>query len=270
LSEIILHIKSLSKFFGGIRAIDDVSFDVQKGVVTAVIGPNGAGKTTLFNLVCGFHRPDRGRVELEDRDITALAPHRVAAAGIVRTFQLVRLFNDMSLSENVMVGGHLMTKGGLWTGLVRPGWYRQQQRELEQTAERQLSLVGLGLHAKERASNLTYGQKRRLEIARALAARPKLLLLDEPAAGLSAGETRELLTIIRSLTQEGISVMLIDHDMNLVMEIADRVVVLDFGKKICEGTPEIVRQDAQVCHSYLGKSERSSILRRRRRNIGVK
>ncbi len=266
----ILRIDSLSRSFGGIRAIDEVSFDIEKGKVTAIIGPNGAGKTTLFSVVCGFLAPHRGRVELEGSDITGLPPYRIAAAGIVRTFQLVRLFKEMSLRENVMVGGHLATKGGLWSALLRPGWYRKEQRELARTADENLSMVGLGSLAHARASTLTYGQQRRLEIARALAARPRLLLLDEPAAGLSASESRELLGIIRSVTQAGTSVMLIDHDMSLVMDVADKIVVLDFGKKICEGTPEIVRQDAQVLHAYLGKSERSSRLRGQRKNPAVK
>lgn len=267
MDDVILRIRELSKSFSGIRAVKDVSFDVARGKVTAVIGPNGAGKTTLFSAVSGFHHPNSGRVELEGKDITGMQPHRVAAEGLVRTFQLVRLFRDMSLRENVMVGGHLTTRGGLLSSLVRPHWYGRQQQELAERAEQNLAFVGLGHLAEASASTLTYGQQRKLEVARALAAKPRLLLLDEPAAGLSMVESRELLGIIRSIAESGTSVMIIDHDMTLVMDVADRIVVLDSGRKICEGTPETVRHDADVLSAYLGSLDRPS--RRRKQKVQV-
>ncbi len=231
MSDIILSVDGISKYFGGIHAIDDVSFNVERKMVTAVIGPNGAGKTTLFSVISGYHRPTRGNVRLEGNDITGIPPYKVAAAGAVRTFQLVRLFGKDDVARK---------RDGR-----RPS--RDQRQSLERadktgvvshpggqpsSRSRRISMDGGPRPSADmKASALTYGQQRRLEIARALAARPKLLLLDEPAAGLSTGETRELLSIIRSITDKGTSVMLIDHDMDLIMEIADKVVVLDFRQE---------------------------------------
>jgi branched-chain amino acid transport system ATP-binding protein len=250
-----LRLEGVTKRFGGLTAVDGVSFDVPAKGVTAVIGPNGAGKTTLFNMVSGFLAPTAGRVLFEGDDITDLAPERIAARGLVRTFQLVQLFPDLTALENVKVGCHLGTRGGLFAAIARPGWARREEAEVEGRARELLELVGLREQGATRAAVLPYGQQRLLEIARALAARPKLLLLDEPAAGLDTEESKRLSALIRRIADGGTTVLLIEHDMNLVMNTADSVVVLDFGRRIAHGTPAEVRKDPQVLAAYLGTEE---------------
>ena len=251
----LLSLNGITRRFGGLIAVDGVDLAVAKGGVTAVIGPNGAGKTTLFNIISGFQAPNAGRIVFDGKDITGHPPEAIAAAGVVRTFQLVQLFQNLSVLENVKVGSHLHTTGGLWSAVLRLPRTRAAERALEARARELLAFVGLDAAADEEANALAYGQQRLLEIARSLAAGPRLLLLDEPAAGLSVEETRRLAAAIRTIAERGTTVLLIEHDMKLVMNTADTVAVLDFGRKIAEGPPETVREDAAVIAAYLGAAD---------------
>ena len=251
----LLALEQVTRRYGGLVAVDAVDLRVEPGGVTAIIGPNGAGKTTLFHLISGFQTPDGGRITFQGKDITGEPPERIAALGLVRTFQLVQLFRELTAIENVKVGFHLRTRGGVVTALIRPKQARQAEARVETTARELLAFVGLDAFADLPAASLTYGRQRLLEIARALAAEPKLLLLDEPAAGLNSEETRLLSATIRRIVAQGTTVLLIEHDMNLVMTTADSVTVLDFGAKIAEGPPRSVRENPAVIAAYLGTAE---------------
>ncbi|MBJ3778204.1 ABC transporter ATP-binding protein [Acuticoccus mangrovi] len=238
--------------FGGVRAVDNVSFTTAEHGVTAIIGPNGAGKTTLFNMLSGVYRPGRGRVRLFGEDVTGEPPHRLAARGLSRTFQNLQIFFQMTALENVMVGNHLGERHNVWRHLLPlPGVFAEE-KAARQAARKELQHVGLADVADRPASSLAYGMLKRLEIARALVAKPRVLLLDEPAAGCNATETEALSALIRRLAGEGLAIVLVEHDMAMVMSLSDRVVVLDQGRVIADGAPEAVRADPAVRAAYLG------------------
>ncbi len=249
-----LAVTGLTKRFGGLTAVDTVSFEIQNGEIFALIGPNGAGKTTLFNMITGIYAPTSGHVQFQGTDITGLKPYRVAEAGIARTFQNIRLFAYMTALDNVKVGQHSRMRAKLWDSLFKtPGERREEARVTERAMEL-LRFVGIDRDAHNYARNLPYGSQRRLEIARALATNPRLLLLDEPAAGATPQEKRGLMDLVGQVRDQGVTILLIEHDMKVVMGISERIVVLDYGEKIAEGRPEEVRSNPRVVEAYLGKS----------------
>lgn len=255
----LLEVKGLTMDFGGLRAVDSVSLDVCEGEIVALIGPNGAGKTTFFNCVTGIYKPTGGEIlvhppQAETRKLNGMAPHKITSIGMARTFQNIRLFPAMTVLENVMIGRHCRTTTNIIGAIIRGESTRQQERETVGKSYQLLEKVGLGQYVNEFARNLPYGAQRRLEIARAMATDPFLLLLDEPAAGMNPQETRDLDGLIEKIRQEGkMAILLIEHDMKLVMNISDRIYVMEYGKELAQGTPQEVRNNPKVIKAYLGE-----------------
>jgi branched-chain amino acid transport system ATP-binding protein len=253
--EPLLELDGIGISFGGLRAVDDLSFSVRQGEIVGLIGPNGAGKTTVFNMITGVYKPTDGHIRWHGRDITGLAPHQVAAAGVRRTFQTIRLFSDMTVLENVVAGEHLQIRQKWWQGLLNTPAQRREERALIDRATEVLQQLDLLDVAHEMATSLPYGAQRRVEMARTLVARPELIILDEPAAGLNELESAALNDTIRAIRDAGITVILVEHDMSVVMNVTDNIVVINFGKKIAEGKPEEIRTNPLVIEAYLGQDD---------------
>lgn len=249
----ILEVRELTKHFGGIRAIEDISFKIKEGEIVSIIGPNGAGKTTLFNCLTGITTPTKGNIYFMDKEISKLPPHKIAELGIARTFQNIRLFPTMTVIENVMVSQHTRVRYGLINAIIKGSSYKKNEQIIREKAFEYIELVGLENYSDNIASNLPYGSQRRLEIARALATESKVLLLDEPSAGMNPLETSEVMSLIKKIQGLGKTIILIEHDMRVVMGISDKVIVLDHGVKIAEGLPENVKNDPLVIEAYLGR-----------------
>ena len=248
----ILSVQGLSRFFGGLAAVSDLDFEVQAGEILSLIGPNGAGKTTVFNLITGTLLPSRGKIQFFENDITGLRPHETAGSGIARTFQTTTLFPDEAVLDNLMIGHRCRTRMGIWDALFQTGRSRQEERKSRQKAEEVLTFIGLADRASELAKNIPQESQKRLAVGLALATEPKLLLLDEPMGGLTEEENVGMMHLVEKIRGQGISILLIEHKMKVVMKISHRIVVLNYGRKIAQGPPEVVSRNPEVIEAYLG------------------
>jgi branched-chain amino acid transport system ATP-binding protein len=250
----ILKVEGLTKVFGGLTAVSNVSFSIPQGCIYGLIGPNGAGKTTVFNLITGIYQPTKGTIEIEGKSLVGLKPNQIAQAGVARTFQNLRLFKKLSVLENIMIARQYQSKYNLLTTVLHNRAYKEEEHRLKMESLELLDLIGLGEYAESKASNLPYGHQRRLEIARALALKPKVLLLDEPAAGMNPDESLSLMEFIREIKDKfGLTILLIEHHMEIVMGICEHIVVLNFGLEIANGSPETIQNNQEVITAYLGE-----------------
>ncbi len=254
----LLNVSNLTKSFGGLKAVNEVSFTVVPGTIKSVIGPNGAGKTTLFNLISGFLTPDSGRIEFRGYAIQGEEPHHIAGKGIARTFQHIRLFPKMTVLENTIMGRYMHTRTGFLSGMLRLSWTKREARETEERCHEILSLLGIDDLAGKEATSLAYGQQRVVELSRALACEPALLLLDEPAAGLNVRETETISELIDRIRHMGVTILIVEHDMSLVMNISDEILVLSFGQTFAEGVPSAIQKNDEVIRVYLGENDAQS------------
>jgi branched-chain amino acid transport system ATP-binding protein len=251
----LLEVKNLSRSFGGLKAVNDVSFTLHANMIKAVIGPNGAGKTTLFNLITGFLQPHEGEILFDGQTIHGLQPYEIASSGLSRTFQHVKLFHGMSVLENVMIGRHIHSRSEFISGMINLPWTWREERKIKKKSLEIMDFLSIADLADNEATSLAYGQQRVLELARALACEPKLLLLDEPAAGLNMRETVEMAKLITRIRDMGVSILLVEHDMSLVMDISEEILVLSYGEKIADDEPATVQRDSEVIRVYLGEDD---------------